>query len=528
MNKLRALFVVQLKAMLFSFRPGGRSKKRAASGAGILALMAGLACYLSVSYSILFSAQLSEIGQLPLLLVFMPVMAVLVGFFFTLFAAQGVIFGGRDNDLMLALPISSFTLMLARTLALYLENLVFTLFVILPCGVAYLIYGGEGGIWFCLRLLFAVFFLALIPTCLSLICGFVLAWCSSKISRWALLSTLLYAAFFLLLIAGVFRLNLLLSRLDSQAAAIQRVFNGVGRPFLWLSQGVCDGSLPALLGFGAACLLPFLALVWLFARRYKRIVTGLSARGARSDYKLGRVAAGSRRRALLSKEARRFFGSPIYLFNAGISLIFLLLAAVAALVVRDKLLAVLGLVEGLPVLPLLALWVGFLLSMAAITASSISLEGKQLWILKAAPVPCTALFTVKIGFQLLMCFPCLVISVLCFGAALSLSAGQLLILLWTGGAVSLFTAPFGLFVNLCFPKLDAANDTVVVKQSASAIIATFGGMLSVGLAAGLYVLTWRRLGADGAVALCGGVFAGLSVLFFCLLWTKGQQLYQNL
>ena len=89
MNKLRALFVVQLKAMLFSFRPGGRSKKRAASGAGILALMAGLACYLSVSYSILFSAQLSEIGQLPLLLVFMPVMAVLVGFFFTLFAAQG-------------------------------------------------------------------------------------------------------------------------------------------------------------------------------------------------------------------------------------------------------------------------------------------------------------------------------------------------------------------------------------------------------------------------------------------------------
>ena len=523
MNKLRALFVVQLKAMLFSFRPGDRSKKRAVSGAGILVLMAALACLMSVNYSMLFAAQFSRIGQLPLLLVLMPILAVLIGFFFTLFAAQGVIFGGRDNDLMLSLPISSFTLMLTRTLALYLENLVFTLFVMIPCGGAYLICGGAGGGVFFLRLLFAVFFLALIPTCLSLICGFVLAWCNSKVSRWALLSTLLYCVFFFLLMAGVFQLNRLLSQLDS--TGMPWAFDGLGRPFLWLSQGVCGGSIPALLGFCAVCLLPFLALVWLFAQRYKAIVTGLSARGARSDYKLGRIAAGSRRRALLVKEARRFFNSPVYLFNAGISLILLLIAAAAAVVVRDKLMSLLGLMEGLPLLPPLALWVGLLLSMAAITASSISLEGRQLWIVKAAPIPCTTLFAVKIAFQLLLCLPCLVISALCFGVSLSLSAGQILLLLWAGGTVGLFTAPFGLFINLCFPKLDAANDAVVVKQSASAMIATFGGMLSVGLAAGLYALTWRPLGPDGAVALCGGGFAVLSAVFFRLLWTKGKTLY---
>ena len=37
---------------------------------------------------------------------------------------------------MLSMPVSPFSLMLSRTLALYVENLVFTVFVLGPAGVA--------------------------------------------------------------------------------------------------------------------------------------------------------------------------------------------------------------------------------------------------------------------------------------------------------------------------------------------------------------------------------------------------------
>ena len=42
-------------------------------------------------------------------------------------------------------------------------------------------------------------------------------------------------------------------------------------------------GLLSLLGFVAFCVAPFLLVVWLFAGRYKKIVTSLGARSARSD-----------------------------------------------------------------------------------------------------------------------------------------------------------------------------------------------------------------------------------------------------
>lgn len=530
MVKFRALLWVNLRAMLCSFRVGRGKKTRSASGAGALVLMAALACYLSCIYSFTFATQLAQVNMLSLLMLIMPLMAVVMGIFFTLFAAQGVVFGGKDNDLMLALPISPFSLMLSRTLALYLENLVFCLFVMIPAGAAYLINGGQAGLWFWVGLLPGTLLLALLPTLLALICGFVLAWLSSKFTRRALLSTLLYFAFFLLLMVGVFQLNGLMLNLASYAAGIQAGFAGWGLPFLLFQGAVCGGDLPALLALLALCLLPFLAVVWLFGRQYKGLVTGLTARGARSDYTLTRLSAGSRRLALLKKEAGRFFGTPIYLFNAGFGLVLMLVGAIASLVMRGRLLALLDFpgLSALPIAPLLAAILAFLASTVAITASSISLEGKTLWILKEAPVSVDGLFAVKVGFQLLLVLPCLLISTLCMGFALSLPLGQLLLVFLSTGASSVLTALFGLFVNLCFPKLDAPNDTVVVKQSAAAMLATFGSMLLAALGVGVYLLSWPALGISGALVLCTLLFAAGSVVLLLLLRTKGAGIFATL
>lgn len=533
MKQFRALLLVNLKAMLST--SGSIQRRRQAmrfSALGTLLLMAGLSAYLSCTYSFLMAAQLAPGGQLPLLFLLMPVLALILGLLFTVFAAQGILFGGRDNDLMLSLPITPFQLMLTRTAALYLENLLITAFVLLPAGIAWLWYGGGGGIWFVLRLLLGIVLLALLPTLLSLLGGFVLAWFSSKVLRKSVVSLFLYGILLVLVFVLVFRLNDLMTSLILYTGSIQAGFSGWGLPFLLLQRWICGGSVLSLLELMGLTLLPFLAAVWLFAQQYRRIVTGLTARSARSDYKLERVTAASSWQALFIKEGRRFFGSPIYLFNAGLGLLMLPAAGVAALFFRITLLSYLTQLETagmhIPIVPTLAGSLCFMLSTIAITSSSISLEGKELWILKEAPIAPATLFSAKAGFQILLTLPCMFVALLCLGIALSLPPLGLAVVFFIGTLFSALTALLGLLVNLLFPRLDAPNDTVVVKQSAASMIGTFSGMILAFLLVGLWFLLRTPLGDHGALLLCSGACILALLITVYLLRTVGVRQFNAL
>lgn len=533
MRKFKALLVLNLKAMLNSVRFGGRKQKlRAASGVGAMIFMAGLAVYISGIYSFMFASQLAPVGMLNLVIMMMAVLAVASGTMFTIFATQGVVFGGRDNDLMLSLPIPAFTLMLARTLALYVENLVFSVFIMLPAGVAYLAFGGDGGVWFIAVLLLCTVFLALLPTLLSLVVGFVLAWMSSKFGRRALVSNILYCGAFLLLIVFLSRFSFAMADIASYATGLQAGFSGWGWPFLLLSQAACEGNILSLLLFLALCVLPFLLAVWLFAGRYKQIVTGLGAKSARSDYKLGTVTASGARRALLAKESRKFFGTPIYLFNTGFGLVMLLAGGVASILFRGKIALFLDQMTAaagaVPIAPMLCAVMLFIVSMTAITSSSISLEGRQLWVLKEAPVSVGSIFAVKAGFQLMVELPCILISIVCFTFSFSLSPLDAAAIFLVNAALAFFSAVFGLYINLCFPKLDAANDAMVVKQSMSAVLGIFLPLIPCVPLGFLWVFLQGVIGSNLALVLCAVLLAALGGAFVRLLNTRGKTMWLEL
>lgn len=449
MTKFLALVSVNLRATLSAMRFGSRRKGNKAerlSGFGALFLLAVLGLYISGVYSFTFGSQLAPLGMISLIILIMPVIAVSFGLMFTSFAAQGVVFGGKDNDLMLSMPVSPFSLMLSRTLALYVENLIFTVFVLAPAGAAYLVFDGTGGAGFFVVLMVGAVLLSALPTLFSLLIGFVLSWVSSKFLRRGILSTLLYLVFFLLLMGVIMRLSFAMGDPEpGMPAGLQDAFTGWGLPFLLLEQAACEGNLLSLLALTGLCLVPFLLVVWLFAGRYKKIVTSMGARKARSDYKLERLSASGHRAALLKKELKRFFGTPAYFINAGFGLILLVAGGVACLVFRGQVEEFLALTQGLlPVVPILALSVAFLLSTTEITASSISLEGRQLWILKEAPVSAGEIFLVKAGMQMLVTLPCLLAGVICSAVAMGVDVGSTVLLLVLGLLFSGVMAQSGL------------------------------------------------------------------------------------
>jgi ABC-2 type transport system permease protein len=191
----------------------------------------------------------------------------------------------------------------------------------------------------------------------------------------------------------------------------------------------------------------------------------------------------SQLKALYNKEAKRYFSCTIYVFNTFFSLILMAIGAIAIQVVPlkqlDMIMSEPTMFRMMKILVPYAL--AFMVSMCAISASSISLEGKNFWILKAAPIRANSLFIAKILFSISLTMPFCAIASLSFIIRFHMNLQESVIAVLLPLAYCYFTAVLGLFVNLKLPMMEWKNETVVVKQSAAAMIGSLSGFLTVGL-----------------------------------------------
>ena len=529
MKKFFALLKVSVRSMLLTSAGTRRSKRKAATGVGALILIAFLGLYMSGLYSALLMSVLAPVHMEVLVFVFMGMGALAGGLLFTTFAVKGVVFGGKDNDLLLSMPVSSTALMASRVTAIYLENLLFSFFVLVPAGVvcALLTERGVGrDPLFWVRLMIAVLALPLLDTALSVLLGALVAFLSAKVSKGALGQNIVMALFMAALFYFSFNLNGMIQGLAANAMGVKDSLSWAA-PLLWMADGIL-GDWGLLLAFAACCAIAFGLVVFVLGRVYRQAVTAFAARSARNDYKLSAQSASGQKKALLAKEARRFFGTPMYLWNAGIGLILLVAAGVAALVMRNELRELVAMIgDELPLLPMAAAVVGWCLCTCTIAAPSVSLEGKYLWILREAPVDESTLLWIKVGFQLLLTVPCTLIAGVCIAAALALP-------LWQGAALIAVTVlfgvghgAFGMLMGLCFPKLDAVNETVVVKQSLAVTLGIFVPMAALGVCGVLYWLG-GMLAGWAALVLPAALLAGLTAACALVLAKRGPAMLRAL
>ena len=501
MKKFWVLLKVSVTSMLLSSSGMGRkSRKKAATGAEAMVLIAGLGLYLSGLYSSMLMEVLAPINMEVLVFIFMGMGALIGGLLFTTFGVKGVVFGGRDNDLLLSMPVSSTMLG--------------------PAGVVGAIFtqGGVGHtLLFWVRLVIVVLALPLLDTALSVLLGALVAFLSTRMSKGILGQNIVMAIYMVAVFWVAANLNGMIEGLAANAAGVKDSLSWAA-PLMWMGDGLM-GDWGLLLAFAVCCIIPFVLVVFVLGKVYGRAVTAFAARAARSDYKLSAQSATGQKKALLVKEAKRFFGTPMYMWNSGIGLIMLLAGGVAALVMRDDLREIVALLEGeVPVLPLVALLMGVMLSMCAIAAPSISLEGKYLWILREAPLGESALLWIKVGFELLLTVPCTVVTGVCLAIALEMPVWQWAALLTSTILFAIGHGMFGMLMGLAFPKLDAVNETVVVKQSLAVFLAMFAPMVLMGLGGGL----WLGLAESNQVLALTLpiVLFGLAAAVFALILVK--------
>lgn len=537
MTQFRALLRVYLRSALITTLGTSRGKnKKSVSGVAALVILGFIMLLLSVTYSISFAFAFGPLGGLDLMLKLMQLMAVAFPTIFILFLVRGVIFSTKDLDLVLSLPVSSFWVMLARMAALYLESLFMVEVSLIPTAVVWLLFGGAGGAGFVALLLVEGLFLALVPCFIGVVLGGLMTLLTARLP----FKNFFFILFSFAALAGIMFLSVgqgqMLENIGDQIGLLRGALDGIP-PVVWAADAVIGPSVPAFLLTVALCLVPFLLFMWLFSKVYKRVLTLLSSHSVRSDYKLRRVGSSGAFAALLKKEARRFFGTPAYFFNAGIGMVMLVLALGVLLVNQGNVrgfLAQMANLEGGGILtglmPAIVLGVlGFCLMVNYPAAVSFNLEGKYMWILKSAPLGTGRIFMAKAGFQCLYCgLPCL-IAVPLAGFVVGLSPLQTVAVLLVALFYVVMLALTELLLNLRWPRLDADTEVIAIKQSTSALMALLFSFLEFLLLGALYVPCYLLgLPFEGFALVACLVQGGVSLLLVRALNTRGRVLFAEL
>ena len=169
-----------------------------------------------------------------------------------------------------------------------------------------------------------------------------------------------------------------------------------------------------------------------------------------------------------------------------------------------------------------------LTTMNDLTAPSISLEGKSIWLSQSLPVSAWQVLRSKFNMHMLLTgIPSLFCSV-CVCIVLRPSAAVCAAVLIFPLLFAALFAVLGLVLNLKIPNLNWTSETTAVKQSISVLITLFAGWILSFIFAAVYYLLFMPVGALWYLVIASAVVTVLCAL--CVLWLKkrGTEIYKNL
>ncbi|MFR6328007.1 MAG: hypothetical protein ACLUOI_03775 [Eisenbergiella sp.] len=335
-------------------------------------------------------------------------------FVFTLFKAGPVLFAAGDYDMLTALPVRPFSIIVSRLLHMYVSSLMLSLLTMIP---SCLLYGWMAGPspWFYAAAVISVLFVPLVPLTAASLLGTLIMAAGSRVKH----KNILIIFLSLVCTMGVLALSLLFSfrAEDMNMADMAGMIKlGVDQVIVFIRwpecmAGIVDGNIAALAGFPAISLGVFLLFSALVQWKYVSISSALHSHAAKKNYRMQAQKKSSLLKALYIKEIKRYFASNIYVLNTLIGYILMVaIAVMLAFTGIDKLEGYLTMSGGesltlpFPLGNLVPFLLSLMLMMGSTTASSISMEGKQWWIPKSLPIPARTILDSKmlVGLSLML------------------------------------------------------------------------------------------------------------------------------
>ena len=446
----------------------------------------------------------------------------------SVFSAKSQLFEAKDNQILLSMPIKPSDILLSRMSVLLIINFVLDIIVALPAGISWLMacpVTAVGTISF----IIVVLLLPLLSLSASSLFGWLLSVLTSRIRRKALMTTVFSIAFLAAYFYGVSQMSTGILKLAQNGSKIAAGLRGIA-PIYWIGSAIADENMLYLLLSAIIMVVPFIITYFVLSKTFFHTVT--TQRGfAKIKYVEKTHKSTGLSTALYRKEAGRLFSSSMYFMNTCLGAIFMIIGGAAVIVFKDKIDMVSAMIPQIKeyISTLLTLALCMMAGMSNITAPSVSIEGKSIWIVRSIPASAEDVLKAKLKLHCSIIASVGLVASICVVIATKPDILQSVMCILIPPVFSVFTGIVGLLANLRHPDFNWKDETAAVKNSVAVLI-NIGITWAVILAAILigYFWLWDLISAGLYLT---GLFVAVSiatVLLYRSLMTTGVKLFDEL
>ena len=523
MKKVFRLVHVQLWAVLGDMLSlkSVSGKKRWGLYASVLVFLVFMSG-LSFFYSLMIGSGLKLYHSIELLPAMMMTVTCLVLFITTTFRIKGTVFGFKDYDMVMSLPVSTTGVIASRLIILYVINAIFVLMLMVPMMIAYGILEKPSALFYIYGVI-ALFFVPFVPIVLASVVGTVIALVASKFRHSNLLNIILTMGLLVTFIGLSFTIKDNGQEMVDMSRGLTDQVNSLYPLAALYTGAVTKYHITELALFVLVSVLAFLLYIIVVKSIFKKMNTAIMTGSYHRKFKLKGIKTTCPFRALLRKEWKRYFSSSLYVVNTAMGIVMLTAGTVALFFVDlDQFL------EGqIPVSAFSLvgpIMISFCVVLSSTTMASISLEGKSLWIVKSLPIEPKKVYLSKIALNLIILSPCLVDALL-LGIALKYPWADTLLLILMTAALSAFISCYGLLINLLLPNFNWTNETNVIKQSAATMVTIFSSFV---LCAIQFVILSMIPSKSLSYLVFTLLIAAMDVALYLILTGYGKRRYAQL
>ncbi len=397
-----------------------------------------------------------------------------ISLLFTFLKAHGFLFGYREYDMLMSMPFTTKSVVSSRFLYMYIKNLSWTCTVSFASLIGYAIGMKPDFITYIIWIVLT-FFVPVLPMILAVAVSALIGGVGSGFKHKNLvLSILVFICVIPLFFLRFFIENVI--RNDQVEALVDKsadIFSGIGGKVptvIWFTDAVNKHSVSSILLLIGLSVLAYEIIFTVFSKFYKGINSRMSV-GTTSHEKV--KAKDFKTRSVVSsiafKEFKRFTGSVNYITNVGMGAVLAVIFGIIIIFVNPE--ALISSMAGAPVdlsrfspALIIPVVIYFFIGMVPSTACSMSLEGKNYWIIKSLPLDMFSVYKGKMLFNLWLFLPPALFATIASSISLKATLPEFLIAILYAVSTTLFSTVFGMRCGAKHMQLEWENEIQVIKQ----------------------------------------------------------------
>ena len=480
MSNLTAVIKANLRETLDT-RSLKKNKGKAISFLAFISLVLIIAIIVSVIYNLIFvySFKESNVNILYAVFLFAGISSILI--LLTSIVRTKAIFISKDYDMLRSMPIKKCDIILSKVFSLYLIELLYSSILMIPNGIIISI--SLNNIFYLFSGIIISIFLPFLPIALGTLFGLLVTIIFDRFKYGNIISIVLYTIF----LALIFIFSYKIGSVSNDEEIVNIIYKSISifkylNPSLYFIElSFFNHWIYYLLFILSNIILGFIAL-FIISYFFDKVRAFTNSSFQSKKYNINTLKTKGELKSLLQFEFKRYFSSKLYSINT-------ISSGVAALVV------VIGLITSLNSLnlqqdskfleyinyyaPFTSLIICFMIGITTPASSAISIEGKNMWIIKSLPINYKNYYKAKIILSTSVLSLFTLVSSIILIIYLHPNILDSLFIIFIPIMYVFLVSCIGFRINLSFYKFNWLNEAEVVKNSKSVVISMLVSFLLV-------------------------------------------------